>query len=127
MFDEWRGDLETRMRSGLEHPAIEAHLTKYKKLVPALALLIHLADTRGGLIGDESLGKAIRWAKYLESHARRIYGAAVKPDLGHDGEGLIAVGFGVNLRRESHPARQYTRAKHAHVSDKDSNFPKAGP
>lgn len=80
-FDHWRADLEHRLRSGQEHPAIEAHLAKYRKLVPALALLIHLADTRGGLIGDEPLGKAIRWATYLESHARRLYGAAVKPDV----------------------------------------------
>jgi putative DNA primase/helicase len=81
LFDDWRAALEKRLRSGNEHPAIEAHLSKFKKLVPALALLIHLVDTRGGLIGDESLDKAIRWATYLESHARRIYGAAVKPDL----------------------------------------------
>ena len=80
-FDRWRADLEHRLRSGQEHPAIEAHLAKYRKLVPALALLIHLADTRGGLIGDEPLDKAIRWATYLESHARRLYGAAVKPDV----------------------------------------------
>lgn len=80
-FDQWRSDFERRLRSGQEHPAIEAHLAKYRKLVPALALLIHLADTRGGLIGDESLDKAIRWATYLESHARRMYGAAIKPDV----------------------------------------------
>lgn len=80
-FDHWRAGLEHRLRNGKEHPAIEAHLAKYRKLVPALALLIHLADTRGGLIGDEPLDKAIRWATYLESHARRLYGAAVKPDV----------------------------------------------
>lgn len=80
-FDRWRADLERRLRSGQEHPAIEAHLAKYRSLVPSLALLIHLADTRGGLIGDEPLDKAIRWATYLESHARRMYGAAVKPDV----------------------------------------------
>lgn len=80
-FDHWRAELEHRLRSGREHPAIEAHLAKYRKLVPALSLLIHLADTRGGLIGDEPLDKAIRWATYLESHARRMYGAAVKPDI----------------------------------------------
>ena len=79
-FDEWRTNLERRLR-GQEHPAIEAHLAKYRSLVPSLALLIHLADTRGGLVGAESLDKAIRWATYLESHARRLYGAAVMPDV----------------------------------------------
>lgn len=80
-FDDWREQLEKRLRSGENHPAIEAHLAKYRSLVPSLALLIHLADTRGGLIGGDSLDKAIRWAMYLESHARRLYGAAVKPDI----------------------------------------------
>lgn len=80
-FDDWREHLEKRLRSGQDHPAIESHLAKYRSLVPSLALLIHLADTRGGLIGSESLDKAIRWAAYLESHARRLYGAAVKPDI----------------------------------------------
>ena len=80
-FDDWREPLEKRLRSGQDHPAIESHLGKYRSLVPSLALLIHLADTRGGLIGGESLDKAIGWATYLESHARRLYGAAVKPDI----------------------------------------------
>ena len=80
-FDDWREHLEKRLRSGQDHQAIESHLAKYRSLVPSLALLIHLADTRGGLIGGESLDKAIRWATYLESHARRLYGAAVKPDV----------------------------------------------
>lgn len=81
LFDDWRGSLEQRLRSGQDHPAMESHLAKYRSLVPSLALLIHLADTRGGLIGDDSLCKAIRWAEYLESHARRLYGAAIKPDV----------------------------------------------
>lgn len=80
-FDDWRGHLEKHLRSGQDHPAIESHLAKYRSLVPSLALLIHLADTRGGLIGGDSLDKAICWVTYLESHARRLYGAAVKPDI----------------------------------------------
>lgn len=79
-FDEWRENLERRLR-GQEHPVIEAHLAKYRSLVPSLALLIELADSQGGNVSSESLSKAIRWAAYLESHARRLYGAAVKPDV----------------------------------------------
>ena len=79
-FDEWRENLERRLR-GKEHPVIEAHLAKYRSLVPSLALLIELADSPGGYVSNESLSKAIRWATYLESHARRLYGAAVKPDV----------------------------------------------
>ena len=76
MFDAWREVLEPRLRSGDEHPAIESHLAKYRSLVPSLALLIHLADEPyGGPVTAESLQRALNWARYLESHARRIYGA----------------------------------------------------
>lgn len=76
MFDDWRGDLEIRLRSRNEHPTVEAHLAKYRSLVPSLALLIHLADEPdGGAVPETALLKAIGWAQYLESHARRIYGS----------------------------------------------------
>lgn len=36
LFDGWRQDMEHRLRAGAEHPALESHLAKYRKLVPAL-------------------------------------------------------------------------------------------
>ena len=81
-FDEWRAGLERKVRSGEEHPAVESHLAKYRKLIPALALLIHLADDGTGPVGDAALEKAIRWGDYLEGHARRVYSPAVKPETG---------------------------------------------
>jgi putative DNA primase/helicase len=79
-FDEWRGELEHRLRSGEEHPAIVAHLAKYRSLIPSLALLCHLAEGHTGPVGIDSLSRAIAWGRYLESHARRIFSAAVAPD-----------------------------------------------
>ena len=35
-FLGWRSDLETRLRTGGLPPALEGHLAKYRKLVPAL-------------------------------------------------------------------------------------------
>lgn len=79
-FDEWRENLEIKVRSGEEHPAIESHLAKYRSLVPSLALLIHLVDEpEGGPVTEASLSRAIQWADYLESHARRIYQATAQP------------------------------------------------
>jgi len=40
-----------------------------------------LADDGTGSVGQESLRKAIAWGEYLETHARRIYHAAINPDL----------------------------------------------
>jgi uncharacterized protein DUF3987 len=80
-FDVWRAGLERKLRSDTEHPAFEAHLAKYRKLVPALALLIHLADRRTGPVCLDALNKALLWATYLEAHARRIYSVVLRPDM----------------------------------------------
>lgn len=81
VFNEWRGDLERRLRAGEHVPAFEDHLAKFRSLIPSLALLIHLADGWQGPVGIASLKRAIGWGQYLESHARKIYAAVVNPDL----------------------------------------------
>lgn len=72
-FDGWRAVLEGRLRSGDEAAVMEAHLCKYRSLVPSLALLDHLACGRSGPVALSSVRRAIAWADYLEQHARRIY------------------------------------------------------
>lgn len=79
-FVGWRERLETRIRSGEEHEAFEAHLTKYRKLVPALSLIGHLAARGTGPVTLAALERALLAADYLESHARRIYSAAIQAD-----------------------------------------------
>ena len=74
-FVEWRTDWEKRLRSGDLHPALELHLAKYRKLVPGLALISHLVDVGTGFVGLAELERALAWAKYLETHARRAYGS----------------------------------------------------
>src|SRR5262249_43883090 len=73
LFNTWLTSLEQKIRSGDDHPAIESHLSKYRSLVPRLALLIHLADDGIGPVSSIATQKAIDWTPYLESHARRIY------------------------------------------------------
>ena len=79
-FDQWRTKLERRLRSDGEHPAFEAHLSKYRKLVPTIALILHLANRDTGPVKLAAFEKALLWAGYLESHARRIYSAVLRPD-----------------------------------------------
>ena len=79
-FDQWRAELEQRLRSDCEHPAFEAHLSKYRKLIPAIALILHLANRDTGPVTLAAFEKALLWARYLESHARRIYSAVLRPD-----------------------------------------------
>lgn len=77
-FDAWRRDFETALRSGEHHPAMESHLSKYRKLVPALALVCALADGEEA-VSLNSLLRALAWAEYLQSHAARAYGAGTGP------------------------------------------------
>lgn len=82
-FNTWRVDLETRLRGNELPPAMEAVLAKHRSLIPALALLIHLADhAESGPVCYAALLKALAWGEYLESHARRIYGKRIDTDLG---------------------------------------------
>jgi putative DNA primase/helicase len=84
LFVEWLVPFEKELRSDELHPALVSHLAKYRKLVPALALLFALIDTpdSGGMIGERELRRAIAWAEYLRTHANRLYAAAVTPETG---------------------------------------------
>lgn len=82
LFVEWRIPFEQELKRGELHPAMESHLAKYRKLIPALALIFALIDTpdKGGLIGETELMRALAWGDYLRSHANRLYSAAVMPE-----------------------------------------------
>lgn len=116
LFEEWRSDLEARLRSNDLSPALESHLSKYRKLVPGLALLGHLADGAGA-IGEAALLRALAFAEYLETHARRAYGAAseaetasAKAILSRFQRGELSDGF---------TARDIYRRAWAHLSDRE--------
>ena len=81
LFSKWRNDLEHQLRSGEEHSAMVSHLAKYRKLIPLLALLNHLSDSGKGPVTETALERAIAYGRYLESHARRIYSFATRPDI----------------------------------------------
>jgi Protein of unknown function (DUF3987) len=74
-FVAWREKLERRLRApdGMQY-MLEGHVSKYRKLVPILALINHLADDEArGPISGCAMNRALRFVKYLESHAKRIY------------------------------------------------------
>jgi putative DNA primase/helicase len=84
-FIEWWTKLEKKIRSDDIQPAMEAHLAKYRSLAPSLALIIELADcetvTADFEVKARAFTKAAEWCEYLESHATRIYGMAIEPDI----------------------------------------------
>ena len=81
VFIEWLCNLETRLRSGEDHPAIVSHLSKYRKLIPSLALINHLCDSDEPKVYEASLLRALAYSEYLESHARRVYSHGTQPGI----------------------------------------------
>ena len=80
-FDKWRAGLERRVRSGELPRGLDAHLGKFRSLVPSLALLTHLAEGGSGPIPGNAADRAVAWADYLEGHAGRLYAATARPEL----------------------------------------------
>jgi len=54
-------------------------LSKYRKLVPTLALICALVDGEEA-VSQKSLVRALAWQEYLRSHTTRIYAAGTQPD-----------------------------------------------
>lgn len=82
-FKAWLIDLETEIRGDELHPALISHLSKYRKLIPALALVFALIDTpdsEGHRIKERELLRAMEWGQYLRTHAERMYAAAMTPE-----------------------------------------------
>lgn len=78
IFVEWSGDLHRVRLPAEDHPIIAQHLSKFDKLFPALALILHLVDCMAtgqrGPVTAEAAMRAAAWCEYLEAHARRCYG-----------------------------------------------------
>jgi len=83
LFNEWYVELEAKIRGDELHPALISHLSKYRSLMPSLALLFHLAESAGGgnTVSLQCARRAAAWCEYLESHARRVYSCIVTPQL----------------------------------------------
>ncbi len=82
IFYEWMIPFETGIRGEDLHPALVSHLAKWRKLIPALALIFALVDTpdSSGVIHERELIRALAWGDYLRTHAERLYAAALIPE-----------------------------------------------
>jgi len=86
LFDQWQLPFENKNRSGRLAPYFEAHLFKYKKLLPSLCLILeHLKQATTGVypqsISIEALKAALLWLDYFESHTHRIYNSSANAVL----------------------------------------------
>ncbi len=81
VFDEYRADLERKIRSPEMSAMLQGHLSKYRGLIPKLALINHLADGGSGPVTESAVRRAIRFAGYLESHAAFVYRASANDEV----------------------------------------------
>jgi hypothetical protein len=116
VFTDWRTDFEAGLRSGDLFPALESHLAKYRKLVPGLALVFHLADGHSGPVGFASTLRALHWGTYLETHARRCYGVAQSGEADTARRILERIAKG-DLSREGFGSRDVWRPGWAGLAD----------
>jgi putative DNA primase/helicase len=80
LFKQWLTDLEQRIRAEDVPPAMQAHLSKYRSLMPSLALLFALADGHTDCVPLSQAQLACDWCDYLETHANRVYSAQARPE-----------------------------------------------
>lgn len=82
LFVDWLVPFEKELRCDDLHPAMVSHLAKYRKLIPALALVFALVDTpdSGSVIHEDELLRALAIGEYLRTHAKRLYAAAETPE-----------------------------------------------
>jgi hypothetical protein len=102
LADQWHDELETRLRGQefQDMPTFEAHIGKYRSLMPSLALIFHLLDQSvSGVsaipidflpvdflpekfsVSPKAVALAADWCDFLELHARAIYQAEVTPGV----------------------------------------------
>jgi hypothetical protein len=95
--NQWRNELEGRLRGDQykQTPAFEAHLGKYRSLMPSLALIFHLLNTsvssvkrisgvsqeKNSVVSLYDVELAANWCDYLEAHARVVYQAEMSPGV----------------------------------------------
>ncbi|WP_035451665.1 DUF3987 domain-containing protein, partial [Bartonella birtlesii] len=74
-FYEWLENLHREAKSGCFSESLQSHVLKMPKTIASLALIFELLDSGGFEIGLYAITTALRWEKYLLSHAKRLYAA----------------------------------------------------
>lgn len=80
LFNSWLLQNEQLLGNEKMDSARQSHFSKYRSLIPALALLFHLLDGKIGPVPEKCIQSAITFAFYLKSHANRVYASV----SGHD-------------------------------------------
>ena len=119
-FGAWHAALQGELRSS-ESEGLESALSKFRHHVPALALLLHVADGGAGPVSKRAMLRALSLGEYFASHAKRLHasgrrlavrGARLILDKARAGE--LPVDFTL---RDVHQRGWSGLAEHGAVSD----------
>lgn len=86
-FITWMKENQEAARGVDIHPAVESHMLKMPQTIAGLALLFEILDGGHEAVGTEATARALEWADYLLSHAKRLYSLAINHSL--DGARVI--------------------------------------
>lgn len=113
IWDAWRNALEHRLRAGAldAMPAYASHLSKYRSLMPSLALLFHLLEASQGAasggVSEAATRVAADWCDYLDAHARKVYAAETSPGI--EAAGALATRIEAGSVLDGVPLREIYR------------------
>ena len=125
-FYQWLSDLEHNLRNNHDDDIIAEHFAKYRKLMPALALIFHLVDVVAQVqagekpcikgISQRSVLRAAAWCDYLAAHVYRIYECSL--DLPYRAARKLARKIEAGALGTSFDTRQVYRKDWALLKDK---------
>ena len=87
LFITWMKKIQDAARCPEIHPALESHMLKMPQTIAGLALLFEIIDGGRDAVGVGATAKALKWADYLLSHAKRLYSITINHSL--DGAKII--------------------------------------
>jgi Protein of unknown function (DUF3987)/Primase C terminal 2 (PriCT-2) len=83
LYAQWAEGFDKLLLDDDLPPAMVSHLSKYRKLVPSLALIFCTVERsfENDEIEAHHFQMALRWVEYLRSHAERLYSPSLRPEL----------------------------------------------
>jgi putative DNA primase/helicase len=120
LFQEWYVNLDQQLRDSELPLGLESHFSKYRKLMPAIAMLFAVADGSRNCVPLIYAKLACAWCDYLASHARRVYSHEARPEM----SGAIALSrrLAKGWKREegAFTVRDVYRNEWSYLSDPES-------
>ncbi len=81
LFIQWMKKTQDIARNPETHPILESHILKMPQTIAGLALLFEIIDGGRDAVGVAATLRALSWADYLLSHAKKLYSIATNFSL----------------------------------------------